>query len=207
MEREPTVVTSKPARTLAVAALSIGLALGATACSAPQTLHPYTPAVGVNAEVTAGNQVPLKLRNVMILSRAEGQGALLGSLLSTQEDTLTQVSGQLVGGSGARPGQIAPAQPGVRLAPDTMTNLLDGPAVQLSAPGMVAGQTADLVLTFAKAGPVAIRVPVVDGSKTDFRTVSPSPAPTSATPSPSAAGTSTPSASAAGATPRPTATS
>ncbi|WP_460770634.1 hypothetical protein [Mariniluteicoccus flavus] len=183
---------SKPTRTVAAAVLSIGLALGATACSTPQTLIPYTPAEGVNIDVKRGTDVPLKVRNLLIMTKQKGQGTLVGAIVSQQPDTLTSVNGRLITVKGEPGGTLGPAQANVEIRANELVNLLDQPAISLNATDLVPGQTADLVLTFKTAGPVTLRVPVIDGTQEDYKTASPKPASASASASATPSATATP---------------
>ena len=79
------------ARALAAAALSLTLLGSAAGCGFDaQTLQPYTPADGTNLDVGADNQ--LKIRNLVVVSRTEGQGIISASVLSGADDTLTGVA-------------------------------------------------------------------------------------------------------------------
>ncbi|MEZ5089781.1 MAG: hypothetical protein R2719_08660 [Micropruina sp.] len=53
-----------------------------------QTLQPYTPAQGVNSDV---GQV--RVRNLVIVADAAGQGVISASLITYADDTLTAVGG------------------------------------------------------------------------------------------------------------------
>ena len=65
-----------PVRRLA-AALAFGALVSLTACGLDvQTMQPYTPAEGVQADVTPANdpQAAVKIRNLLIVVRRTGRG-------------------------------------------------------------------------------------------------------------------------------------
>lgn len=169
---------AKTFRTLAAVALSASLALGAAACSKPQSLIPYTPAEGVqtDVQVPGTNGVPLKVRNAMILTQSEGSGTLVGAIQSPKADTLKMVQAQAIGIDGKPAGLLKAGSGAVTLEPEKLVQLLDQPAITLSGEGLVPGRIAEVVLVFEKAGPVSLRMPIVDGSKADYKTATPKPA-------------------------------
>jgi hypothetical protein len=58
-----------------------------------------------------------------------------------------------------------------------MIVLTDGTPITVRSPDLVAGLTARLTLTFAKAGEVTVVVPVMDGNEPVYATISPEPTP------------------------------
>lgn len=181
----------RPGRGLAAATLALGLTAGVGGCGFDaQTLQVYTPAEGVNIDVATvpGVGPTPVVRNLLIISRAEGQGFLSAGLAVEQPDQLVGVTGVPIGTDGQRG---APLQ--VTLDGDYALDPADGlvvlttdrPVISVEGEGVVGGLTAELTLTFREGGEATVVVPVVDGSTEGFRTVSPSPAP-SASPSPSA---------------------
>lgn len=168
------MVHSKPFRSIAAAAVTVGVLFGATSCGTPQTLQPYTQAEGVNYDAPmSGQQVPLKIRNLLIVSKQKGQGMLSGAVVATEDTKLTKVEGQTTNASGAPGAPIAPVTADVALKANEMTVLTEGKAIQLSSADLTPGLTARLTLTFEKGGPVQITVPVVDGQKADYKTLAP----------------------------------
>lgn len=203
------------ARGVAALALTGALAGGLAGCGAPQTLQPYTPAAGVNTDIGPEGATPLKVRNLLVISREPGQGFLSGAIVSPTDqvvpegivtrrvpvpaDALVGVSGAALAPNDAPEGQFAPVQTNVTLPPGQLVVLTDQQPIQLTAPGLTPGLLADVTLTFRSGATTTLRVPVVDGNLPDYRTVTPGPPAGSASPSAGA----TP---AAGATPSPAAT-
>ena len=123
-----------------------------------QTAQVYTPADGVNAQIGG-----VKVRNLMILSESDGSGFLSGSLLSeAQRDSLTGVKGtaHTPEGPAAQPLSIELGSP-VVLQPGDLVVLTESAPVEVSGQDLEPGLTADLELTFAEAGTLAITVPIV----------------------------------------------
>ena len=148
-----------------------------------QTNQPYTPADGTNADI--GTDGVLKIRNLVVISRAEGEGIVSASLIGNAEDQLTgiTVAPFLADGSD---GPAVPAQlpAPLSLGGGSLTVLTNGPLVTVQAPEMMAGLDALVTLQFAKAGSVPLRAPVVDGTLEPWSTISATPG-ASASPSPS----------------------
>jgi len=71
------------------AALCVPLALALAGCMTQyQTSQPYTPAEGVNQQ--AGS---VKVRNLMVIADATGQGVISASLVTYADDALTGIAG------------------------------------------------------------------------------------------------------------------
>lgn len=124
-----------------------------------QTLQPYTPAMGVNADV--GPDATLKVRNLLLVSRTPGQGFVSASLVSSRPDALIGVSGvaiKLDRTEGA-PLRSTLASP-VELEPGNLVVLTERPLIMVRSPDMRAGTMARVVLQFRKAGEVTMLAPV-----------------------------------------------
>ncbi len=149
-------------------------------CAAPQTLIPYTPAAGVNNGPNAANLNPgddrlVIVRNLLIVETAKGTGFLSGSLIARNEPvSLRDVTGAPVVADGS-PGTPFVVSGGTRLdiPANQIVVLTDKPAITLRSPNLVAGFTADVVLTFDKGDPVRLRVPVYSNTNPDFATIKP----------------------------------
>ncbi|GAB3622857.1 hypothetical protein GCM10027418_09390 [Mariniluteicoccus endophyticus] len=176
------MLTSKPVRAVAAAALSLGLAAGLSACGTPQTLQPYTPAEGAQIDARVQGTVPLKLRNVMLLAKESGKATLIGSVISPEADTLKGATGRVITFKGDNGSTFPAATADIKVNANEAVNLLDQPAIELAASDLAPGQTAEVTLMFEKAGAVSLRVPVVDGKKADYKTASPKPGAGAATP-------------------------
>jgi hypothetical protein len=150
----------------------VGLLL--TACGFNvQTNLPYTPADGVNLSVGS-----VQVRNLMILSPAEGEGWVSASMSSPEQDALVGVSGKLITTDGAEGASLTATIPDpVALGNGTAVVLTDRPSfITVKADGLKAGMTVELTLEFSTAGQTTLRVPVIDANHPYYATVSPSPA-------------------------------
>jgi hypothetical protein len=176
------------ARALATAALSLTL-LGAAGCGfEAQTLQPYTPADGTNLDVGADNQ--LKIRNLVVVSKTDGQGIISASILSGADDQLTGaavVPSPLSGSPG--PAVTAKVAAPIALPGGRLVVLTNQPLITVSSPQLVAGGAASVTLQFAGSGEVALNCPVVDGNLPEWSSIG-----SSASPSPSTGLSITPSA-------------
>ncbi|SDR79539.1 hypothetical protein SAMN04488543_0496 [Friedmanniella luteola] len=169
--------------------LSLGLLGSAAGCGFDaQTSQPYTPADGTNLDVGADNQ--LKIRNLVVVSRTEGEAFISASILSGGGDTLTAVAvvPSPLSGSPA-PAVTAEVPAPVELPAGRLVVLTNGPLITVSAPALVAGGAASVTMEFEGSGPVALNCPIVDGTLPEWRSIG-----TSASPSPSTGISITPSA-------------
>lgn len=185
-------------RRVARAAAVVVLALGPVALTAgcgfdAQTNQPYTPADGTNLDV--GTDGALKVRNLVVVSRAKGEGFISASLIGNAEDQMTGVSvaPTKVDGTQGSAVTASPAQP-LQLGGGSLVVLTNLPLLTVQSPDLVAGLSATVTLQFTKAGPVTLNAPVVDGTQGQWATISPSPTPSalagdSASPTPSASPT------------------
>ncbi|MBM7798304.1 hypothetical protein JOE57_001225 [Microlunatus panaciterrae] len=157
--------------------MSVGLLLTAVACGFDvQTLQPYTPSDGLNAD--AGG---VKIRNLMLLSHADGEAILSGSLVAYDRDALNSVSGTVVKADGTDGSSLTSSMANpVGLGNGVLVVLTDRAPIVLKGADLKPGLEAKLVLTFSRAGEVKLTVPVVDANLPSYQTVSPAP---SATPS------------------------
>jgi hypothetical protein len=159
---------------------AIVLLLGVSACGKDvQTNKPYTPSEGINLDVG-----DVAIRNVLIISRTRGSGIVSASLMSRQEpDSLTGVGGTAIKPDGSEGAPLTASLTAPVSIDNKLVVLTDQSLITVSSPDLAPGLTAQLVLTFARAGEVSIRVPVMDGNAPYYATISPSPAAT-ASPSP-----------------------
>lgn len=144
------------------------VALFTTACAAPQTNIPYTPAAGVNTDLSG-----MKVRNLVIVEK-DGSGALSGALLSATDDTLTSIAGAADKADGTTLSQPT-SQPVGLAVPANRLVKLDAATAPITYQGLTAGMTATVRLTFARAGTVQLTVPVLSGDHADFSAAAPSP--------------------------------
>lgn len=148
------------------------------------TNQPYTPSDGTNADI--GTDGTLKVRNLVIISRADGQGIVSASVIANAEDQLTGVTVApfLADGTDGPPAAAGLAAP-LQLGGGSLTILTQGPLITVQAPELTAGLDALVIMQFANAGSVPLRAPVVDGTLEPWSTITPVPG-GSASPSPSA---------------------
>jgi len=169
------------ARRLAGLLAALGLILAVGACGTDaQTLQPYTPSEGVNVDV--GNPYDLKsvvhVRNLMIISKEPGSGVLSASLVTDGRDQLTDVTGFAIKPDGSKGAPLTVTMPNtVSIANGAQIVLTDQTPIGVRSADLRAGRTANLTLTFAKAGETTLIVPVVDGNQPHYATISPAPTP------------------------------
>lgn len=180
------MVKRQSPRILAASALA-ALVVGLSACGTPQTLVPYTPAEGVNADAprlgaaAGANQVPLKIRNLVIVSKpGSGTGFLSGALIAPvdRNDALVRVEGNLMTSDNTQGQAIPPITANLDLPAGKMVNLVEQPSLTIASPALTPGLVADLTLTFRDSEPQTLKVPIVDGNKPDYASVTPVPATT-----------------------------
>lgn len=164
---------------LAVLLAVVGLVLVVAACGTDaQTLKPYTQAEGVNVDV--GNSFDLEtvvhVRNLLIISDEPGSGVLSASLVAGGRDELTGLTGHAINpdGSEGAPLTVTLANT-LSLASRAMVVLTDQPPIVVTSPDLAPGLTASMTLTFAKVGTVTVIVPVVDGTKPRYVSITPAP--------------------------------
>lgn len=184
------MVKRKSPRILVASALAT-LVVGLASCGTPQTLQPYTPAEGVNADVPAkganadSGAVPLKVRNLMIVAQpGSNQGVLSGAIVAPKDraDQLQRVTGITFNAENQRGQQIQPVQANLDLPAGQMVVLTSGPTLQVSSPDLTPGLIAELTLTFAQSEAQVIRVPIVDATKPDYASMAPGAGGGAATP-------------------------
>lgn len=182
------MVKRQSPRILAASALA-ALVVGLSACGTPQTLVPYTPAEGVNADApklgapAEANQVPLKIRNLVIVSKpGSGKGFLSGALFAPADrrDALVRVEGNLMTSDNSQGQAIPPITANVDLPAGRMVNLVEQPSLTISSPALTPGLVAELTLTFRDSEPQTLKVPIVDAGKPDYASLTPGPASTAA---------------------------
>ena len=169
-------------RSAAAALVALGLLLITAACGTDaQTLQPYTPAEGINVDVgdPADFSQVVHVRNLLIISRTEGQGIVSATIVTDDRDELTALSGVpiKVDGTEGAPFTATLSQT-VSLGNGAQIVLTDRPLITVTSPDLVAGRSSSVTMQFEKAGEVTVLVPIVDGNEPQYATISPSPAPT-----------------------------
>jgi hypothetical protein len=168
-------------RPLAALLLSLGLLFAGAACGFDaQTLQPYTPGEGINVDVgdPADTRNQVHVRNLLILSKAPGQGIVSASLLTDGRDQLSSITGVPIKVDGTEGAPFTATLPNtVSIANGALVVLTDGAPITVSSPDIAAGLTARMTLTFTKAGEVTVLVPVMDGNEPQYATISPGATP------------------------------
>jgi hypothetical protein len=170
---------SKSGRLVAALLLTLTVAV-TTACGMDQqTLRPYTPAEGINIDV--GGERGVKVRNLMILSRTEGEGLLSGTMVATDRNQLTAVGGKAIKSDGSDGAPLTASIPSpITLEPGVLVVLTAGPPISVQSPDLQAGLLAEVTLEFNPAGAATVQVPVVDANEPPYSTVTPVASPTPA---------------------------
>lgn len=160
-------------RIAAALLLSIGLTALVAGCGFnAQTNQPYTPADGTNADIGDGGT--LKIRNLVVISRTKGEGVISATLIGNADDQLTSVAvaPTKVDGTPAAAVTTTPTAP-LQLGGGSLTVLTNVAPLTVQAPDLVAGLSATVTMNFAKAGPVTLNCPVVDGTQAPWSTITP----------------------------------
>jgi hypothetical protein len=161
--------------------LALGLLLATGACGTDaQTLRPYTPAEGVNLDVGAPTDPRnvVHVRNLLIISKARGQGLLSATIVTYGRDQLTGVTGNAfkVDGTDGAPFTVTLTNT-VSFANGAPIVLTDGTPIAVNSPDLMAGLTAKVTLQFRNAGEATALVPVVDGNEQQYATITPAATP------------------------------
>lgn len=166
----------------------VALLFALSACGfGAQTLQEYQAADGVNVDVGVGpngdpTEDTIKVRNLMILAKPDGSAFLSASLTCLGSDELTDITGSALNPEGAPAGELTFKQPEpIQVADGTPAQLIDDGPITVEG-DLTPGLNAELTLTFAEAGSEQVTVPIIDGSRAAYETVSPSPAPSSSSP-------------------------
>lgn len=187
------MVRPQLSRTIGAALLTGVLAVGLSACSTPQTLQPYTPAEGVNADVTDANaSTPLKVRNLLVVKPASGNAFLSGAILAPVDkvvpdgtvtrrvpapaDALVRVEGTALSVHDAPEASLQAVQPNLELPPGQMVVLTQQPAITIAGGDLRPGLLVKLKLTFRSGQSMDSLVPIIDGSKANYAGMTPMPA-------------------------------
>ncbi|RMB62059.1 hypothetical protein [Tessaracoccus antarcticus] len=144
---------------LAALALVVGLSTG---CTAGDWRYEAPPAAGVQAD--AG---PVKVRNLMVLADAEGQGLLLGSIFTTEAVKLTAVgvSAEQQDGTFGAPTPVA-------LTGDVPINgglVLGGDDSRVEKAGLQEGLLAKVMMQFSDGTTAAVEAPVLSSDNADYK--------------------------------------
>jgi hypothetical protein len=167
---------SRATRLAAVILVTLSVAVTSACGMSVQTSKPYTPSEGINIDV--GGYGGVKVRNLLVLSRTDGEGYLSGTLVSQSRNSLTAVSGKAIKGDGTDGAPITATIPQqISLGNGLVVVLTNQPLIVLKSPDLKAGLTAQLTLDFSEAGQATVIVPVVDAKQAPYSTISPEPSP------------------------------
>ena len=161
--------------------LAMGLLLATGACGRDaQTLQPYTPAEGINLDVgaPADPRNVVHVRNLLIISKARGQGLLSATMVTYGRDELTGVTGNAIKVDGTDGAPFtATVTNTISFANGAPIVLTDGTPIAVNSPDLAAGLTAKVTLQFKNAGEATAVVPVVDGNEPEYATITPAATP------------------------------
>ena len=185
-----------PARARRAAAVVVVLTVAVTGlagCRAgfdAPTLEQYTQAEGINLDLADGQVVEqghglVKVRNLMVVVGADS-ASLAGSLFASPSaepydvadttpvlDTLQSISGKALSADGSAGGSLTVALPRPITVEVEQPVRLEDEGVTVAGASLTPGVDAELTLTFKDNGKVTTRVPVIDGNKPDFVTLTP----------------------------------
>lgn len=166
--------SAHPGRALALSVLAcLGFLLGTSGCGfEAQTQMPYTPALGVNADV--GPDAAVKVRNLLLATRQPGQAFASATLVSAQADALVTVTGAPIGPDGTEGAQLETTltRP-IQLEPGNLVLLTERPPILMRSPDILPGATARVTLRFRQAGGVTMLTPIYQDQE-ELATVTPS---------------------------------
>jgi hypothetical protein len=138
-----------------------------------QTMQPYSPAMGVSANTGADGGI--HIRNLLLVSREDGQAFVSASLLADRSAALTGVSGMVFDRNHA-PGVplTSNLREPLRLVRGEWAILAERPAVRVTSPILRPATNVLLQLRFADAGSVELWVPVYR-DQNEYEAVTPIP--------------------------------
>lgn len=163
-------------RSLVATLLGVALLTFLSACGLKaQTVLPYTPAEGVNVNV-GDRGAAVQVRNLMILSTANGSGVVSATIIAVKPDVLTGISGYPLKADGSEGAPfIAKGQTPIQLAPGTSIALANKPPITVTSTDLTVGGDAQVTLSFATVGDMTLRVPVVNASQSTYASPAPNP--------------------------------
>lgn len=165
--------TSKsPTLRIAAAACALGASLVLSGCGFDaQTLMPYTPAQGINADVANGP----KVRNLLVIANTSGAGRLSASLLAAgKADALTAVAVTSTQADGQPGAALTVSKTQIDLPANKLVVLTDGGVTPITVTGssLKPGLTATVKLTFSSGAITELVVPVMDAASPIYSGIS-----------------------------------
>lgn len=151
-----------PSRRLAAVVASAACAVALSGCTQGHWVYEAPPAAGVQADDGG-----LKLRNILIVSDANGEAILLGGIAS--RDASTAVSGITVAPEGKDGAFGNPTRVNVSEdIPKGRTVYLDGSSTRFDDPALELGRLAQVTVTFSTGESVEVKAPVMSSTHPDF---------------------------------------
>ena len=141
-----------------------------------QTNQPYTPAEGVNVDVgdPSDPKTVVHVRNLLIISKAPGEGIVSASLVTDGRDQLTGITGVPIKADGTDGAPFTATIPNtVSLANGLQVVLTDGAPITVKSADIAARAERHPDPDLQSAGEVTVKVPVVDGNEPQYATITP----------------------------------
>lgn len=163
----------------AIAALVAAVLSGCMFVTPQQTARSYTPSDGVNGQV--GN---VEIRNVLLVAAPGGTVANMVGVLANSADSAATVTLQYATTSGTVSTTVTVPANGVlsmRPNPSAQESTLvttDAQPVRLTGVDVVPGGLYPVGFATGSAQPVGLKVPVLNGSLSEYRNLIPTPTPT-----------------------------
>lgn len=152
------------ARLSALAATAVLPTLAACgAGTSAQTNQQYDPGVGVN-----WREGQIYAINTLVVANS-GQGTVVAALVN-QSDVDDRLTGFVAQDNAGDPLQVGIASGGVDIPPGQAVQLANEGDVSISGDGLKPGSFIDVHLSFEKAAPIDLKIPVVEHSG-DFESV------------------------------------
>lgn len=178
------MVWLKRARPLVIGAVAAGVLLGGTACTRVndfQSLHQYTPAEGVTADIVPTVEqgvtpVPIKVRNLLVVQTPGGENLLAGMVTTPIDTSVESIEGRVLDPTGKPTGTLS-VDGDLSLDAEEQGFFEEEGFTVESDSDLQPGLLVELTIRFTDAPPTTLQVPVVDGSKSiyeGFPTATPS---------------------------------
>jgi hypothetical protein len=131
-----------------------------------QSLQPYTPAHGVNAD-----QGAIKVRNLLLIADGTGKGVVSASLVSATDDALSGIMATPQRADGSAGPALAVDQPNVPLPANKLVLLTGATPIKVSGADLKPGLTAEVKLAFSSGAQVTLVAPVMDSTLAEYRSI------------------------------------
>lgn len=163
--QEDAMPSTTPKRRIRVWFAALAVVAGLTTGCTSLDWNPDTPpAAGVQAQ---GG--PVKARNILLVADSDGNGALLGSVVTTQAVDLAQVSVQPETAEGTR-GDAVPLTVTARIPRDGAFQF-DATNARVKGADLLPGRLAYVSLQFSDGTQLQLDAPVMSADSPDFKGV------------------------------------